>query len=69
VIISGDRRSNRPEVFDAYTDRGAQVLNTSRAGAVSATISQAGVRVRNVNCRHPKRLNLTMWMTCVGSPD
>jgi len=46
VVISGDRRSNRPEVFDAYTDRGAQVLNTSRAGAVSATIGKEGVRVR-----------------------
>lgn len=46
VVISGDRRSNRPEVYDAYTERGAQVLNTSRAGAVSATISKDGVRVR-----------------------
>jgi beta-lactamase superfamily II metal-dependent hydrolase len=45
VIISGDRRSNRPEVSDAYADRGATVLNTSRAGAVTATINQDGVRV------------------------
>jgi len=47
VVVSGDRRSNRPEVADAYTERGATVLNTSRAGAVTATISASGVRVRS----------------------
>jgi len=45
VVISGDRRSNRPEVAAAYRARGAAVLNTSQRGAVTVAINSAGLRV------------------------
>ncbi len=45
AVISGDRRSNRPEVADAYRRHGAQVLNTSQVGAITVTVNPDRLRV------------------------
>lgn len=56
VIISGDRRSTRPEVASAYETRGATVLNTSRVGAVTAVVQR-------------DRLQVTSWRAASASRD
>ena len=45
AIISGDSRSNRPQVAEAYRRTGAEVLNTSQTGAVMVRVDRAGLRV------------------------
>ena len=45
TIISGDSRSNRSEVADAYIRQGARVLNTSQLGAVTVKVDRTGLRV------------------------
>ncbi len=45
TIISGDSRSNRPEVADAYRRQGARVLNTSQLGAVTVKVDRTGLHV------------------------
>jgi hypothetical protein len=45
VIISGDSRSNRPQVSDAYRSRGATVLNTPQRDAVTVTVASESLYV------------------------
>jgi len=45
TVISGDRRSNRPQVAEAYRRHGAQVLNTAQVGAITVAIDTRGLRV------------------------
>lgn len=45
TIISGDSRSNRPAVADAYRRQGARVLNTSQSGAVTVSINRTSLEV------------------------
>ncbi len=44
-MISGDRRSNRPEVVEAYRSRGAEVLITSQVGAITLSIAGESLAV------------------------
>lgn len=54
VVVSGDRRSARPEVAADYRDRGAVVLNTSQRGAVTVAIQDAEVKVATWRGEEPR---------------
>lgn len=55
TIISGDSRSNRPAVADAYRRRGATVLNTSQSGAVTVRIDRSALNVSPWRSGHSSR--------------
>jgi hypothetical protein len=68
VIISGDNRSNRPQVSDAYRARGATVLNTSLRGAVKVTVARNGFQVSSWRSG-PSRQPIPPWGELSGEED
>ncbi|HEY4311297.1 MAG TPA: ComEC/Rec2 family competence protein [Pirellulales bacterium] len=60
TVISGDSRSNRPEVAGAYRRHGAQVFNTSLLGSIMVTIDARNLRISSWR-DEPSRMPVVPW--------